>query len=362
MESSVKLSNRIFDHMTVDLPVLLLGMDYIFYNAFEFDTYKNIIRILAFSLLIIGGSIRRRRITKIQLALLLFIAVELVFQGAPALNMAAAFLFAWCTTHDIRDISKRVCKINFWLLGLACLFLMTGILDMKTYAVGARIRGTLGFVNPNAAALFYISIVYLFIISREHLKWWHLGLAFAYNLFIFSITDSRTVFLAVSLFLLLIPFFKFRKFTAVFALLAKGSIGLLWIGSALSMLFIDSLRSLDVLLSFRISYFTQLIQRAEIENYLLGGTDFNGIVVDNFYYIFLFQYGVLFYAFAAILFLRITFCCVRNQQFTFLAFLLSVSFMGLMESSFIRPEILFALLVWKAVFDPLSLEKREELS
>ena len=55
MGNGITLSNRIFALFTVDLPILLLGINFILYNAFDFDDFKNIIRILAFSLLIIGG-------------------------------------------------------------------------------------------------------------------------------------------------------------------------------------------------------------------------------------------------------------------------------------------------------------------
>lgn len=55
MENGIKISNRIFSLFTVDLPVFLLGLNFILYNAFDFDDYKNIIRVLAFALLIIGG-------------------------------------------------------------------------------------------------------------------------------------------------------------------------------------------------------------------------------------------------------------------------------------------------------------------
>ena len=271
--------------------------------------------------------------------------------------MAAAFLFAWCTTHDMKDITCRLYRVNAFLIVLVILFLLTGVLSWNTYVIGSRFRGTLGFLNPNAASLFYVSVIYFFLLSRKTVKLWHLVVGFAYHVIILGITDSRTAFVAISLFLVSIPFFKRKSFSAVFILFSKVSIILLWFGSALSMLFIDSLLSLDTMLSYRISYFMQLMQRADVENYLLGGTNFTGIVVDNFYYTFLFQYGILFYVFTALLLIHIVWKSSRNQNFTFLAFLVSVSFMGLMESSFIRPEILFALLVWKAIYDPISIER-----
>lgn len=356
MESCIRMNNKMLAFITIDFPVLLLGLNFILYNAVGIEDYKNIIRVIAFIFLLIGGFIRKKSITLLQLFSVLTIGIELLFQGTFALNILAAFLFAWCTTNNFKELSLRIFKVDLLLIIIVFILLATGLLDFKTYISGVRLRGTLGFINPNAGALFFTSLVYLFILSREDISLWQIILSIIYSSVIYSITDSRTVFISACIFLLAIPLFKFSLFSYAFALFSKSIIIILWVGSAISILFINLFIGFDEILSFRISYFIELMNRADLINYLWGGTNFDNLTVDNFYYTLIFHYGIIFYCFMFYLVNRAINFCIKNRIFVVLDFLLSVCMMGLMESSFIRPELIFALLVWKIIFDPECLK------
>ena len=350
---------KISDFIFCDIPLLLLALNYILYNALPYSDIKNPIRIVALVLVLAGWIIKGEYyLSKTESTFAVLAILELMINGSQSLNLIALVFFAICSTRKIEDDLKRMFIISFALCILMLILTRLGLITNRSYISSlGRARTTLGFKNPNVGALFYSSAIYLFIISRKKIRLLDIGISSVFGFLIYYFTNSRTALVSMVVFLLTIILAVLRENGLKIAVerVCIILVDLMFAFNFLSIFFINKLMPFDVITSFRISTFQKMITEAGIRGFLLGGTI---RTVDSFYYMMLFSYGAIAYFIFAI-FAHIAIRKLSEyKRYRIIAFLTAVFVCGIMESSIIRPEILAMLLVWKIVIQP---EKLEEL-
>lgn len=349
--------------LVIDLPIFLLIFNFILYAAFGIDGQKTPMRIGAFILFICGWIINGEyRVTYLQLFTIFLLFVMILLQGTEALNFLAVFIFAFATKIDLKRLVKKVFNINLLLIVFMLLCIYAGVAVNSTYtdSVG-RVRSTMGFINPNAGSMFYCSAIYLYILSRDKIRIRDYIIALAGNFLIFSFSNSRTPFVAVCLFLLMIPIFNRVISKPVIKLGVCALNDFIWVLGVISLFILDMFSGFNDILSNRINLFMELVNQFGIWGAIIGGTDFQDITIDNFYLTFLYQNGIFPYLLAMYLVHTSTRNLVIRKETRLLAFISSLFLMGVMESSFIRPEIPITLILWKILFMPYSLRDSNKL-
>lgn len=95
--------------------------------------------------------------------------VSLMLNGSMALNFVVIVLFAICASYSLETIVKSAFRINVFLVLVMIVLMALHIVNNTSYvSTMGRLRYTLGFENPNVAALFYSSAIYLLLVSRKN--------------------------------------------------------------------------------------------------------------------------------------------------------------------------------------------------
>lgn len=352
----MKIRKNIWEEIIfLDVPLFLLGMNYVLYNALSLDSMKTIFRVGAILLLLIGWTLKGRFVIGKKTFLAMALAmVAFLLNGSMALNFVVIILFSICVTYPIDKIIKSTFRINILLVVIMIALMGLHIVNNTSYvSTMGRLRYTLGFENPNVAALFYASAIYLFLVSRKRIKLIVIGVSFAMTAIVYYYTNSRTSLLALLMFVALEGIFLFlqkknmEKAQTVFGKFSIMFTDALFIINLVSVFVIDKFMVFDTLLSFRISAFSKMINSSGVRGFLLGGTT---ETVDNFYYMLLFQYGIFIYIFVAVSTHFAMKKMVINKDIKYISLFVGLFMVGMMESSLIRPEILVTLVVWKIIF------------
>lgn len=345
LNNNLMNSNNIADFITIILPIIILGLNYVLYNALGISQLKLILRVGAISLLLFGLVIRK--VTSVDVTQLIFIAliiIQLLINGSAILNIGAAVIFAICNKFDNQKTEIVMFKINLCLVIFMLILLLLGKVENYTYiSTMGRLRSTLGFDNPNVSSLFYSSSIFMFLLSRTEIKISHCAVAFVLEFVVYYFTDCRTGFLSLFIFIILSLLYRTNKRTLV-ERMSIIIIDFFFLLNLISVFTINKFAKLDALLSGRISSFIRMIDASGVKGFWFGGTDKS---VDNFYYMFLFSYGVIMYVFMSI----VAHVCLLNlnsqKAYKEAAFIVSYFALGFMESSIIRPEIISVLMIWK---------------
>ena len=324
------------------------------------ESIKNYLRLGAITLLFIGWLLKGNyKVAKKTFLAMSLAMLSLILNGARALNFAVLILFTICITYPIETIIKSTFRINAILVILMLILMACHVVNNTSYISSmGRLRYTLGFENPNVAALFYSSAIYLFIVSRKKINSLTIIFTVLMSFIVFFYTNSRTSLLALLIFVILeVTYLILKKRNMVNAekIFGKCSILLVDILFALnlfSVFTINKFMVFDKLLSFRISTFSEMINKSGMKCFLLGGTL---ETVDNFYYMLLFQYGIFIYMFVAIS-VHITLKkMITNNNLQYVALVVGLFLVAMMESSLIRPEILVTLVIWKIILKDKSM-------
>ena len=355
---------KIIQTVCIDVPIFLLIFNFVLYSVFEIENYKNILRIIAFSLFLIGWLINGvYKVTLEQFITFFLITMLLLVQGTSALNFLAVFIFAFSTSINLKKLVKKIFLTNifFSLIIMSCIYL--SIISTNSYvdSVG-RMRNAMGFLNPNAGAIFYSSLIYLYILSKDKIRIRDYVLGFSLNVYIFSFTDSRTAFLSLTLFLLLIPILNktINIYVTKISILLLNDV--IWLAGIISLFTINLLSNFDAVLSNRISNYIQVVDQFTFLTFFFGGGELQEITIDNFYLVFLYQSGIFIYLLTMYLVHKKTKILIECRETRILAFVISIFLMGLTESSFIRPEIPITLILWKVLLGSNSLNAIEKIS
>lgn len=330
------------------IPFILLIINYLLYSAFGIEEYKMILRVLALLLLFIGSVfVYRVKVTRIQLIWLVLAGFEIFMNGASAFNLLFLLLLSLCIYGKLSEITETLFIIVKYACILMVVLLVTGIIENVPYIVSNRERYLLGFLNPNSASIFYSSFIYLYLLSKEKVSFFNWLFAVMINSLIYYFTNSRTCFYSLLVFLFAILSYRlFKNYAKVLRLGCWILVDFLICFGIVSTFWINKLDFLNKLLSERISIFQDYINEAEVYHYLLGGLPLS---IDNFYYIFIFGYGLIAYILFAFVVHRSMKYLYYSKQNILMAFFVSVFVASLMEGYLIRPEIFLSIFIWRVI-------------
>lgn len=337
------------------IPIFLLGINFIIYNAIGVESFKLLFRIVAISMLFIGWLLDGvKNYTIIHLMFLIAIGFQIIINGTESISLIAFVLIALNSTKSINEELKALCYISIVLTVIVFILIAIGLIDNNTYiSTDGRIRSTLGFINPNSAALFYSSCLLLIVGSKENTKVYDLIIFTLLSFVIFYYTACRTIFIADIFYVVckLIYLFNYKLkiefFNHVFLFLLDA----LFVLNLFSALFIDQLLRFNSLTSSRIIDYKRLIDNADLQTWLFGGTDFSA---DSFYYMLLFKYGIIFYFFIFLISHLAIKQLLYLKQYSIIVFVLTIYICGITESSIIRPELVSMLFIWKTIINESS--------
>lgn len=352
----MKIRKNVWEKIVfLDIPLFLLGVNYMLYNALDLDSIKIVLRIAAISLLVIGWILKGKFVIEKKTFLAMTMAIlSLMLNGSMALNFVVIVMFSICVTYPIDTIVTSAFRINMLLVIFMIVLIALHVVNNTRYiSTMGRLRYTLGFENPNVAALFFSSAVYLLLVSRKKMKTIIIGIAFFMTVIVYYYTNSRTSLLALLVFVLLeYMYFVFQKRKMIHAEIIFGKCLILladslFILNLISVFMIEKFMRFDLLLSFRISTFSRMINNAGWRGLLIGGTSES---VDSFYYMLLFQYGIFIYILVSISTHLALKKLVSKNEIKYVSLIVGLLLVAMMESSLIRPEILVTLVVWKIIF------------
>ncbi|MBQ7338984.1 MAG: hypothetical protein IJW40_11115 [Clostridia bacterium] len=303
---------------------------------------------MAMVLVLCGWVFRRKKTIDGKVFLFLFIVVlESFYNSAETLNILAALLFAICGSDDVKAEEKALFYVSVLITSLFFVFLFLGMVESRTYiSTTGRIRTTMGFDNPNVAALFFSSALYLFVLCREKIKNRHLVVAAVLELVVFYFTDSRASFFAFLCFVVLVYIMRLSIFQKKNSVLIYAS-DAFFVIHLLSMFFAEYLMPLNSLLSGRIMHFINMTNEAGLMRYLFGGSPLRS---DNFFYMLMFKYGIFIYGLFALMVHFAMERLIKKKYYAEAAFIFAHLLLGFMESSIIRPEIASVMMVWVLIF------------
>ena len=276
--------------------------------------------------------------------------ISLILHGEDALNMLAAVLFALCGTVYGRKDTFRVMRFAVVISFAAyAVLLVMGAIQWGNSLVGERYRNNLGFYQVNAAALFF-SAAFLMPFAMRRRRGWALAVLGVAAVGLFALTNTRSSAYFAAFFLF---------FCAVFYLLGeragrRGAVA----ATASAVLLVAVCGSfvlprvggpqLDLLLSYRLSYFSAALDGLASGGMLFGLDDPS--LVDNSYLVLLGVYGApflaltLFCIWRAVLNMSIAGCWMD------LSLICAMLLYGTAESLLFRPEMMLTLAFWFSVF------------
>ena len=130
----------------LDIPLFLLGMNYMLYNALAMDTMKTIFRVGAICLLLAGWILKGKFIVDKKAFFAMALAmVSLMLNGSMALNFVVIVLFAICASYSLETIVKSAFRINVFLVLVMIVLMALHIVNNTSYvSTMGRLRYTLG--------------------------------------------------------------------------------------------------------------------------------------------------------------------------------------------------------------------------
>lgn len=336
-----------YQELLLNCSVLLLSVNYLMYSFFSNDQYKDVLRILVVPVLALA-IVQRHKFTSKHLLVLAAAAYSLIMGGTMALNIAfilAVSVVSVTLCKSEKEYVRILNKVQTVLFGVVVASLLIGVVTPQVTTVGGRTRSDLGFMNINSAAIFFSATLLLYCMYAEKLTWHKILILFLLSVLLWQVTDSRTSFIGLLLYFVMLLFFKWtvkkkrlqKICLTVGALLVLCS-PLIWhLGTLNNLMF-------NQLLSMRPQLFSNYCAKSSELSLLLGGSKAGEI--DNAWLMLLYNVGLpLYIAFAAIT-LRALWRLADVGEYRSVAFLIMMLAVGMMESLPLRAEILTANLFW----------------
>lgn len=295
-------------------------------------------------------NIRNLRLTLPWIVVIGLVSVTVLLRGSSSLNFLAILLFCLCSSSfDLAKVLKTLLAVALICFAFYFLFTAMGMVHWVISTYATRTRNTLGFYHVNAAAVFFAA-AFLLPLTLKKYRLRIILVCFLFSVAIFFVTDTRGLLVFGALFLLLglvfrIAFSKLKstasKVVIPFAIL-YGSIVFSYLFP-----FIGGSR-LDVLLSYRLSIFSDVLTSLDFLEVLFG----SGVApeIDNSYIVLLATYGAFFLILIVVFIHRAITQLINQENWCWLAFICSMLLYGVIESLLFRPELLITLAFWAIVF------------
>lgn len=348
----------------LELALLLLMLNFLLYQCFDMDRVKDGVRFVAVGIMAAGVlvNIRKFRVDKSVLFYTLYCLLVVVLGSSVSINwpvlLVTAIVLRQVETDKLVDMLVRVSTV-----GVVVYFVLrfSGFIDDYVYgAAFGRVRNTLGFSNVNAAALFFFSWVMLLFCRKKTNKFL---LAFSVIVLLWCMVETNTRSVILIAFIYFALRFLLEKAVvkmsdAAWTRLSKwfiiAEIGVVLLSVAYPLL-LRSFPQLDVVLSYRLSIGTRIIQRLTLRNWLMGGAVGNS---DNFFHAMLFQYGMIALVVAVMFVVRATWKMMERHDIHKVSFILSMWTLCVVETSLYRPEIMAVVLFWCFVIKENSVQNK----
>ena len=338
------------------IAILLLGVNYLLYRFWEIESLKNVMRGGAALFLLLCIIVDKKKIKLTEVVLLIFAAYLIVINGDVSANIGFLLLCAIAPVRNDNAVYKQINKIQLCLTAVVLMMLATGLKSGVSYSFGSRrLRFTLGFDNVNAAAGFFFSVLVIWLYTRKSMNWWQAALAIGLVAALFIVTDSRTPFFASVCYFGVYWFTRYVK-KKWFRRCYYWAAAVVMLVSFLNRFLLSAFPSLDALLSLRLSLTADYMASNSLFNLVLGGG--KAVAVDNAYVDLLYNAGILFYAFFVYAVLAASKFYLYSGSRKELSFIMSVLVFGLMESSFLRAELLFSVVFWILIIRPVVSRKQ----
>ena len=334
----------------------ILGINYLLYSFFHFDFNRNILRIIAGAFFILSILLGKRISIK-EFCLIPVAAYMLIINGSLSSNIAY-FILAAIAIPYVADIvwkQLNVFQIVMTIVVIMCLVL--GIVDYRITSIAGRTRNTLGFTNVNAAAIFFFSLLIIWLLKTKNISMKHLLITVVISFVVYRLTDSRTVFACTIIFS--ICYLVLNRWNGRWASILFGvCVTIFYLSPVLVLMARSAFPTLDIVLSSRLKWFSLYIANHSINTLLFGGSKIEGI--DNFYLCLLYNGGILFYIFTWYMNISALSKYILRGNSGYAAFIIAITAYGLMESGVIRCELLCMIMFWYLLFRPLKNEEGEE--
>ena len=270
--------------------------------------------------------------------------VILVLQGSVLFANAIFILFSILALKkfDSAQLYRWAIKIQLLFLLFVVFLLITGMHPIGYSNISGRIRYDLGFYNVNVAAIYAYSFLMINILRMQKCT---LTTAFCTLLTgtgLFMYCDSRAPFYTLIFFVFSCMMLDRSPQTAKLIFLCTSAVA--FISPCLITLSFFQSEQMNKLLSLRPMFFARYAADNTIWDLLLGGSKV--VPVDNFYLVFLYNFGVLPYVLLSIFSIKLVSTLYKQNRFLECAFFVSMCVFGLFEGSLLRPEIPIVLFFW----------------
>lgn len=278
-------------------------------------------------------------------------------------NILVLFFFIILNKEiDTNEVIKML--INSLVIGvLFYLFLyMAGFTSNYSYVLNGRVRNTFGFNNVNAFSSIVYSITMFFLVSRNRIKIFTLILLIISNYIIFKLTDSRSGFYSLIIYMVLLFVQKilFSNKSIKNNFFVKSSfLIILNMPIIISVLFPFLIKSntdlINKLTSNRLSLFKNYIDDSKIINFVFGASQAQE--VDNAFLVMLLTLGVGFFIYFILMVNKSTFNMYKLEKKFKISFVISFLYFSIFEGLLIRPEYILTILFWIIIFRYRNVKK-----
>lgn len=207
---STKYTTKELVNGIVFFSMIFMSINFLLYAYWGVDAYKNVIRVFI-SVMLLGALALGKSITRNSCLSLIIAVYCIVINGAVSPNVA--FLIFAVTFYMIdTDLVLHYMNIaNGLVVFVVVITLALGLKENVYWTHQGRSRYFLGFMQPNYAGLFTYSTSVIYFLSLEKIRPKHLITVGAINCIIFMLTNSRTSFVGVALFVLIYLLGKRKK-------------------------------------------------------------------------------------------------------------------------------------------------------
>lgn len=327
----------------------LLAINYIGYQTLPQWPLKLVLRIVAMGLIgMIFVLFSSKKIDIKALAITSALAIAMLFADAPLSNLNLIIVFLIC--YVAKDVSQRTfIKLCYQANGLGLSFYLALLLSKQihfiNYTVGFRTRNTMGFSNVNAAAQFFLSITIILVLEKNTIFSWLVY--FILNSVVYKFTNSRTAIIVAALFSVIYLMRRILKIEIIWKIILYVVILVVFLSPLLIVILQYRFSNLNIILSERPRIFAKTLGSMSIKNILIGGASAE---IDNGPICILLSEGVFVLAGVFMMFINMV-KQLKSIDALYLAYLSAFLFIGMMEGTWIRAEILSSLVMWKILWD-----------
>lgn len=355
-----KISNKI-----IIISIFIFNLNYILYNVTNMPIiYKNLFRFIAVLILLSSRFFARSKIkiNYIDFSWILLLLFQLLNFDDIAFNFLYIILFLILSKNtDINYIIKNGFIVSIVGLVIIISLLNLNIIQNTQYASFNRIRHTFGFKNVNAFSSYIYSLTLMFIISRNKINLYNLSLFITIHYIIYTFTDTRTTFYASMIYVVCYILLETINKVQIHLNIFLSSILIIVLNLPVFIIFStpiikNKFPMLDILLSYRLTLFTEYIFNNNLLNLFFGGTSLASI--DSGFLIITFSIGIVFMIFLLYLINNSALILLKQKNSKFLAFIISFMYFNMSESLIVRPELVVSICFWVIVYKGLIKHKK----